>query len=135
MRLISPVKLTLTAAMLLTALAVSAGELVPQTWVATEAAVRELTVAGVSERLALLSSGNSTLRSEAVIAERNRQAVSRAYRDNGTTPTAHAAYGSRHATEIEAWLDANPEWQSYLDSLMVEFEELSSQLDALGEGS
>jgi hypothetical protein len=135
MKLISLIKTILCGALLMNAIASGADELVPQTYVAIEAEVRELTLAGVSERVALLSSGDSTPQSEALIAEKNRQAVTRAYRDNNTTAAAHAVYGTRHSAEIEAWLDAHPEWQAYLDSLVVELEELSAQLDALGVGS
>lgn len=112
-----------------------AGDLTPQTYVAVDAEVRELTLSGMAERLALLSSGNSTPQQEAIIDADNRRAISQAYRDNGTTAAAHAAYGTQHADEIAAFLAAHPEWQAHFDVLADEMESLSSQLTTLVEGA
>lgn len=111
-----------------------ADELTPETYVAVEAEVRELTLEGMAQRVSLLS-GGSNPEFEALLDAANRQQVRQAFQDNDTTANAHAAYGTQNADEIAAWLDANPDWQAHLDSLAQEFESLSNQLDALREGS
>jgi hypothetical protein len=106
----------------------------PYKYVAVEAEVRGLTLDGMAARVALLSSASSTPEQEATLDAANREEIARAYRDNGTTPSAHAAYGTRHAEEIAAWLSANPAWQQHLDDLASEFDSLLNQLDGLTGG-
>ncbi|WP_028671754.1 hypothetical protein [Saccharospirillum impatiens] len=103
-------------------LSVLAQELTPAHYVELDIAVRQATLDGVEERLALLRAGVET----DVIQQRDadtRQTITALYRQYGTTAPQAVAWATRNREAIEDWLAKNPEYQS-------EYHRLARLLDA-----
>lgn len=95
-----------------------------------EAELRAATNEGMRQRLALLGSPDYSEEADERLDARTRARVAAVYAAHGTTAAGHAAFGTRHADEIEAWVVQHPEWRSRQQALQSEFESLSSQFSA-----
>lgn len=62
------------------------------------------------------------------IDEATREEIIALFAEYGVTPSQHAAYGSRHAEEIEQWLENHPSWNVIYDDLQREFDSLSAAM-------
>jgi hypothetical protein len=107
-----------------------AGGLTPEAFVQADIAAREVTLKGMSDRLALLKAGKG-LKDEMAAISASEKAVAGEFAKYGTTANKHAAYAARHGAEIEAWLEAHPEWHNRLWELQIQFSNLSQEFDAL----
>lgn len=110
-----------------------AGGLTPETFIQADIAARETTIEGMKTRLALLKSGMG-LKDEMMAASVSETIVAQAFAKYGTTANRHAAYAAQHGSEIEAWLDAHPEWHTHLLELQMQFSSLSQEFDAIRGG-
>lgn len=104
--------------------------LTPESFIQADVAAREMTLKGMSDRLALLKVGKG-LKDEMVAVSASEKAVAGEFAKFGTTANRHAAYAAQHGPEIEAWLDAHPQWQTRLLELQKRFSNLSQEFDAL----
>lgn len=102
----------------------------PDTYVYVEVSVREATIEGMRQRLALLQGSGYTVAADDAIDAQTRVRVADVYTRFGTTAGAHVAYGTRHARLIDAWLNENPTWKSRYATLDSQFRALSDQLNA-----
>lgn len=130
-------RLTLTLAGLLLAglsLVGFAQEMTPARYVAMDLEVRQATVAGVGERLALVEAGvgpDAQFASDAEVQER----VAAIYRGYGTTGSQAAAWATRNRQAILDWLAEHPDRQADYDRLERLLEAASERLQALAESS
>lgn len=102
----------------------------PDMYVYVEVSVREATIDGMRQRLALLKGSDYTLEADTAIDAQTRTRVADVYAQFGTTAGAHVAYGMRHRATIDAWLNENLSWQSKYAALDSQFRSLSDQLSA-----
>lgn len=110
-----------------------AGGLTPEAFVQADVAAREVTLEGMQSRLDLLKAGKSLADEMAAVAA-SETAVAKAFATYGTTANRHAAYAAQHGPEIEEWLDTNPDWQTRLLELQMQFSALSQEFDAIRGG-
>lgn len=110
-----------------------AQELTYERFVRADLEAREMTLAGMQTRLALLQQG-ADASTQAQREDASRENVTAVFTRYNTTGPAHAAYGTQHEEAILAWLEASPEWQQQYDALAARFDALSQQLDALRGG-
>jgi hypothetical protein len=103
----------------------------PDMYVYVEVSVREITVEGMRQRLALLQSSDYTKQADEAIDTNTQVLVADIYKQFGTTASSHVAYGTRHAEQVKSWLEENPSWQSRYAALDSQFRSLSNQLSAL----
>jgi hypothetical protein len=99
-------------------------------YVYVEVSVREATIDGMRQRLALLQSDTYTAEVDDELDTQVRLRVADAYALFGTTASAHAQYGTNQAAAIEEWLNANVQWRNKLTALQSQFSSLSNQLSA-----
>lgn len=104
--------------------------LTAESYLRLEYEVRQLTLEGMEQRIALLQAGAS-LDDEERLDSRIRTSIDEVYRRYGTTPGAHAAFGNRETAAIGAWLDQNFSWKYRFQWLNSRFEALSQQIRAL----
>ena len=104
--------------------------LTPETFVRSNSEARKLTIDGMEKRVGLLQKG-ATQEEQIVAAEQTNQAVETLFKSYGTTGSAHAAFGTYNKEQIEAWLEANPEWKQNEANLNQRFQTLSKQIDGL----
>jgi hypothetical protein len=102
--------------------------------VQADIAAREVTLQHMANRLADLQAG-MTLEEEMAALTASEQAVADVFATYGTTANAHAAYAAQHGPEIDAWLEANPDWQAQLLDLQTQFSDLSQAFDAIRGGN
>ncbi len=102
----------------------------PDTYVYVEVSVREATLEGMRQRLALLQRSDYTLEVDNAVDAQTRVRIADVYAQFKTTAGAHVAYGTQHAQAIEAWLDQNPTWRSRFATFNSQFRSLSDQLSA-----
>ena len=102
----------------------------PDTYVYVEVSLREVTIEGMRQRLALLQGSNYSVAADDAIDAETRVRVADVYARFGTSVGAHMAYGTRHASLIETWLNENPTWKGRYASLDSQFRSLSEQLNA-----
>lgn len=102
----------------------------PDMYVYVEVSVREATIEGMRQRLALLQRSDYSIDADNAIDTQTRVRVADVYAQFGTTASAHVAYGTRNAALIGAWLDQNPTWKSRQATLNSQFRSLSDQLSA-----
>lgn len=102
----------------------------PDMFVYVEVSVREITLEGMRQRLALLNSSGYTVEADNAVDAGTRVRIADIYAQFRTTAGAHVAYGTKHAQAIEAWLDQNPTWRSRYATLDSQFRSLSDQLSA-----
>ena len=123
----------ISVALMLAALSAGAtaqtGGLTPEAFVLIDVEVREVTINGMDDRLTARGNGASDTQLRA-LHEDNRERVDQVYAAYGTTPGAHAAFGTRHADAIAAWLSEHPDMQRYYTDLESRFEQLSGQFRA-----
>lgn len=102
----------------------------PDMYVYVEVSIREATIEGMRQRLALLQSPQFTLDADNALDNQTRVRIADVYAQFGTTAGAHLAYGTRNARLIDQWLDENPTWKSRYATLDSQFRSLSNQLSA-----
>jgi hypothetical protein len=100
----------------------------PDTYVYVEVSVREATLEGMRQRLALLQSPRYTPEQDGALDAQTRLRIADIYASFNTTASAHVAYGTRNAALIAAWLEQNPTWRSRRATLDSQFRSLSEQL-------
>lgn len=103
----------------------------PDMYVYIDVSVREITVEGMRQRLALLQSTGYSTEADNAIDTNTRVQVADVYAQFGTTPGAHVAYGTRKAELVKVWLEENPDWKNRYATIESNFRSLSSQLSAL----
>jgi hypothetical protein len=103
----------------------------PDMYVYVEVSVREITLEGMRQRLALLQSSDYSVASDNTLDAQTRVQIADIYAQFGTTAGAHLAYGTRHVAQIEEWLEQNPTWKDRYAALDTQFRSLSDQLSAL----
>lgn len=118
------------AATLLVAGWAQAGELTPELFVRADLEARQATLTGMQEQINLLSAKKTATEVQKRV-DANRAQISSIYSFYGTTPTAHAAYGTQYRAYIEGWLRAHPEWQTVYGQSTQDFQRLAAQLDGL----
>lgn len=99
-------------------------------YVYVEISVREATVEGMRQRLALLKRSDYSKDADNAIDAQTRVRVSNVYTQFGTTAAAHVAYANRNAAALDSWLVANPAWRQKYAELDSQFRSLSEQLNA-----
>lgn len=103
-------------------------------FVAVDLGVREITLDGMRQRLALLRTsgleGNDRTDADANLDTETQRRINAFYRASGTTAAAHAAFGTRHAESVRELLATHPEWRARHEALESEFQSLSAQLRA-----
>lgn len=109
------------------------GAATPAAYIELELTVRELTIAGMRERVALRASSNYTRAADHALDERIRARISEVYRSHETTPGAHLAFGTRERKLIREWLSIHPELQQRYQALSSEFRTLSAKLNHMGK--
>lgn len=126
-------RLTLTlAGLLLAGLSLTgiAQEMTPARYVAMDLEVRQATVTGAEERLALVEAGagpDAQFAADAEVQER----VGAIYRGYGTTGSQAAAWATRNRQAILDWLAEHPDRQADYDRLEGLLEATSARLQAL----
>lgn len=99
----------------------------PQEFVYLDQQARLITLEGMKSRhdgLKASLSQNELMR----IDEATREEIILLFAEHGVTPSQHAAFGSRHADEIEQWLESHPSWNVIYDDLQREFDSLSAAM-------
>ncbi|GGX65933.1 hypothetical protein [Saccharospirillum salsuginis] len=115
-------------------LSVFAQELTPAHYVKMDIAVRQATLEGVEERLALLGAGVE----QDVIQQRDedtRQTITALYRQYGTTASQAVAWATRHREAIEDWLAEHPGYQSEYHRLARSLDAASNKLQAFASST
>lgn len=107
-----------------------ADALTPETYIRSNSEARKLTLDGMEKRIGLLQKG-ATQEEQMEAAEQTNQAVETLFKSYGTTGSAHAAFGTYNLEQINAWLEANPDWKQNEDDLDQRFQTLSNQIDGL----
>lgn len=120
----------LTMHMLLLLPLAAAAQLTPQSYMQAAIEAREVTLAGMEQRLTLLQSG-ADLQTEMTALAQSEARVEAVFQRYGTSAAKHAAYAAVHADEIAAWLEANPELQTRLGMLQTRVVELSHGFDSV----
>jgi hypothetical protein len=109
----------------------AADELTPYDFVVIDLDVREVTLEDMIARIRRLQGDSRSHGLKAAVNTITEQQVGEVYAAYGTSPVAHAAYGTRNAEAIAAWLDAHPEWQRRYEALRVQFIQLENTLARL----
>ena len=128
-------RLTLTlASLLLTGLSMTgfAQEMTPARYVAMDLEVRQATVTGAGERLALVEAGAGPDAQFASDTETQERVVA-IYRGYDTTGSQAAAWATRNRQAILDWLAEHPDRQADYDRLERLLEATSARLQALAE--
>lgn len=107
-----------------------ADALTPEAYVRSNSEARKLTLDGMEKRIGLLKNG-ATQEEQMTAAEQTNQAVEALFKSYGTTGSAHAAYGTYHKEQIDAWLEANPAWKQDEADQNQRQQTLSDQIDVL----
>lgn len=107
-----------------------ADALTPETYIRSDSEARKLTLDGMEKRIALLQKG-ATQEEQMAAAEQTNQAVEALFKSYGTTGSVHAAFGTYNLEQINAWLEANPDWKQNEADLNQRFQSLSKQIDGL----
>ncbi|AXQ29558.1 hypothetical protein D0B54_13020 [Solimonas sp. K1W22B-7] len=98
----------------------------PNSYVETDLQVRQLTVEGMEQRLALLQSGADT---GALSRDESTQAkVQAVFNSQGCTAAQHHNYAARNAKLIADWYAAHVEQQRRRDDIAQRFTFFSNQL-------
>lgn len=118
-------------ALLLAATSVFAAELTPETFLRADIEARQATISGMADRLALLSTGTSTLQEQAQLNAVSEQKVSAVFGKYGTTQSNHLVYAEKNAAAIAEFLEANPDYQSTFDSLSSQFSDISNRINTI----
>jgi hypothetical protein len=125
MRIVNRCQSVLLAGLLVAASA-NAEELTPSLYVQIDQEVREITIFGMQERLSMLAEGaDDEQQINASLAV--QQSVGAVFAAHGTTAEKHAAYGTRNAEGIAAWLEENPQWKQSDAELARRFNALVAQ--------
>jgi hypothetical protein len=91
---------------------------------------RAATIAGMEQRLAVMSAGPIDARLEADLIAQSEQAVVAVFARYATTGSAHAAFAQRYADQIAQWLDAHPDTVSRYGELQARWRSLADALDS-----
>jgi hypothetical protein len=91
---------------------------------------REATIAGMEQRLAVMSAGPIDARLEADLIAQGEQSVGAVFARYATTGSAHAAFAQRHAEQITEWLDAHPDTVTRYGELQARWRSLADALDS-----
>lgn len=119
--------LTIILLTLMTSFAQVGGVGAAEDFVYLDQQARLITLEGMKSRRDGLNA--SLTRSELMkIDEGTRDEVIALFAEHGVTPSQHATYGSRHAQEIDQWLEAHPSWDATYDELQREFDSLSAAM-------
>lgn len=115
-------------------LSVFAQELTPAHYVKMDIAVRQATLDGVEERLALLGAGVEP----DVIQQRDeatRRTITGLYRQYGTTASQAVAWATRNREAIEDWLAHHPNYRSEYHRLARSLDAASNELQAFASST
>jgi pyruvate dehydrogenase complex dehydrogenase (E1) component len=98
-----------------------------QDWLDAELHTRQLTLAGMEQRLQLQRQG-ATLDEQLQADQALQQQIAQIFREHGTTAADHLIWRHAQAEAIERWLQEHPQEREALRTLERRFEQLSAQL-------
>lgn len=104
----------------------------PERYIAVEVEVRQATVDALHRRLTRLQGRGGGDEVQLALDDESRVQVAGIFRRHRTTAEAHAAYGTRNAARVAAWLRAHPGPAKRLDDLAAELSAVSQRLDRIG---
>lgn len=104
----------------------------PERYTAVESEVRQATVDALRRRLTRLEGRGGGHEVQQALDEESRVQVAGIFKRHHTTAESHAAYGTRNAARIAAWLRAHPGAAKRLDDLAAELAAVSQRLDRIG---
>ena len=122
--------MTIIAVLLAT---VAHAELSPATYFEIEIKARELTIAGMQERLACMQDQNCPTGQAAEIDAVSQATISNMYLEHNTTPSRIAAYYTHNSQAVDDYFRYNIELQVTMNQLTATFESVSDEIKPLLE--